>query len=245
MSSSTTTPTPRRGRTAWFWDRPVGVKIAAAIAILGVLFGIVGGAAGVALVRAGQNLDTVRELTEDLQGSMAQLRAAQTQSHLLVRRAAAATDESRREQLLTSQAWNDRTVDQLISAVSEFPESETQQWADFRTRWEGWLDYRDSALAPLVAAGDVLGLESALNASPAGDPDNAGRALVLADGQIQNQVDAVMSAASADLRRTLLVLGAGFVVAALMSVGVAMAVTRRITPRAAPGAGHARGDGRR
>ncbi|PYG00432.1 methyl-accepting chemotaxis protein [Georgenia satyanarayanai] len=231
MSRRTSTDTPdapRRRRNAWFWDRPVGFKIATAIVILGGLFGIVGGAGAVALLRAGDHLTEVRLLTEDLQGSMAELRAAQSQSHLLVRRAAAATDESRREQLLTSQAWNDRTVDGLIDAVSQYPESETQQWADFTTRWEGWLTYRDATLMPLVEAGDVVGLESALNASPAGDPDNAGRALVLADGQIQNRVDAIATDASSEISQTLLVLTIGFVVAAAISVTIAVAVTRRI-----------------
>jgi len=228
MSTTASTETTRRGG-AWFWDRPVGVKIAAAIAIMGVLLGLVGAWSALSLVRAGNNLDTVRDLTEDLQGSMAQLRAAQAQSHLLVRRAAAAPDDSRREQLLNSLAWNDRTVERLIGAVSQYPESETQQWADFQTRWQGWLDLRDTTLLPLVQAGDVAGVEAALNASPAGDPDNAGRALVLADGQIQNQVDAVMSGASRDLRVTLLLLGGGFLVATVVSVVIAVAVTRRIT----------------
>jgi len=218
---------PRR-RNAWFWDRPVGFKIAAALVILGGLFSVVGGAGALALIRAGDNLAEVRLLTEDLQGSMAQLRAAQAQSHLLVRRAAAATDESRREQLLTSQDWNDRTVAELIASVSQYPESDTQQWADFTTRWDGWLTYRDTTLAPLIEAGDVVGLESALNASPAGDPDNAGRALVLADGQIQNRVEAIASAASTDIRNALVVLSIGFVVAAAIAVSVAVAVTRRI-----------------
>ncbi|WP_454083962.1 methyl-accepting chemotaxis protein [Georgenia sp. Marseille-Q6866] len=231
MSRRTSTETPdapRRRRNAWFWDRPVGFKIATALVIMGGLFGIVGGAGAVALLRAGDHLEDVRLLTEDLQGSMAELRAAQSQSHLLVRRAVAATDESRREQLLTSQAWNDRTVDGLIDAVSQYPESETQQWADFTTRWEGWLTYRDATLMPLVEAGDVVGLESALNASPAGDPDNAGRALVLADGQIQNRVEAIATDAGAEISRALLVLSIGFVVAAAISVAIAVAVTRRI-----------------
>ena len=231
MSRRTSTDTPdatRRHRNAWFWDRPVGFKIATAIVILGGLFGVVGGAGAIALLRAGDHLAEVRLLTEDLQGSMAELRAAQSQSHLLVRRATAATDESRRDQLLTSQAWNDRTVDGLIDAVSQYPESDTQQWADFTTRWEGWLTYRDATLMPLVEAGDVVGLESALNASPAGDPDNAGRALVLADGQIQNRVDAIATDASSEISQTLLVLSIGFVVAAVISVAIAVAVTRRI-----------------
>ena len=229
MSRRTSTESAPRRRTAWFWDRPVGMKIAASLAVLGVLFAIVGGAGAVSLIRAGDHLSTVRGLTEQLQGSMAELRAAQAQSHLLVRRAAAATDESRREQLLTSQEWNDRTVERLIEAVSQYPESETQQWTDFTTRWAGWLDYRDSAVIPLVQTGDVAGVESVLNASPAGDPDNAGRALVLAGGQIQNQVDEVATAAGSEIRTTVLALGIGFVVAALISVGVAVAVTRRIT----------------
>src|SRR5690606_27640325 len=130
--------------------------------------------------------------------------------------------------LLTSQDWNDRTVAELIASVSQYPESATQQWADFTTRWAGRLTYRDTTLAPLIEAGDVVGLESALTPSPAGDPGNAGRAPVLADGQMQSRVEAIASAASTDIRNALVVLSIGFVVAAAIAVSVAVAVTRRI-----------------
>lgn len=117
----------RRSRAAWFWDRPVAIKIGTSLALLGVVFGLVGGVGAIALLRAGQNLETVRTLTGELQGSMAKLRAVQTQSHLLVQRATEATDASTREQLLMSAQWNDRTAARMIEQVSSYPESKTQQ----------------------------------------------------------------------------------------------------------------------
>jgi methyl-accepting chemotaxis protein len=219
----------RRGGFRWFWDRPVAVKTGASLLLLGLVFGLVGGASAIALVRAGQNLQTVRELTGDLQGSMAELRTAQVQSHLLVHRATEAEDASTRAQLLASAAWNDRTAARLIKAVSAHPESKTQQWSDFLTRWQAWLDYRDTTLAPLIAAGDVPGLEVALRASVAGDPDNTGRALSLADGQIKFEVAAVMDRASAQIRQTVITLVIAFVISTVAAGTLATVVTRRIT----------------
>ncbi|MDT0164155.1 methyl-accepting chemotaxis protein [Actinotalea sp. AC32] len=219
---------PRR-RGAWFWDRPVAVKIGASLTVLALVFAVVGGIGALALIRANQTLQTVRTLTDDLQGSMAELRAVQQTSHLLVRRAAAATDESQRTQLLTSSAWNDRRAAELIGTVSAFDESRTQQWEDFGTRWDAWVDYRDTVLMPYVRAGDSAGLEAALGASVAGDPDNAGRALMLADGQITHRVEAVQRAASAEIERVLLGLLVGFAVGAVVAGALAVVVTRRIT----------------
>ncbi|MBU4336762.1 MAG: methyl-accepting chemotaxis protein [Actinobacteria bacterium] len=218
----------RRG-LRWFWDRPVAVKTGASLLLLGVVFGLVGTGAAVSLLRAGQNLQTVRELTGDLQGSMAELRTAQVQSHLLVHRATEAQDGSTRAQLLASADWNDRTAARLIETVSAYPESRTQQWSDFLTRWNAWLVYRDTVLAPLIADGDVAGLEVALRASVAGDPDNTGRALNLADGQIQFEVAAVMDRASAQIRQTVIVLVVAFLVSTAAAGTLASVVSRRIT----------------
>ncbi|NTW38712.1 MAG: methyl-accepting chemotaxis protein [Cellulomonadaceae bacterium] len=217
------------GRLRWFWDRPVAVKIGASLALLGVVFAGVGGTGAIALLRAEQSLASMRELTSDLQGSMAQLRTVQAQSHLLVRRAAGAPDQATRDQLLTSSAWNDRTADGLVERVDAFAESDTQQWADFVTRWEAWKSYRDTTLMPLVQAGDTAGLESALAASAAGNPDYAGRALLLADGQVQSEVEAVMAGARAEIRLVIVALLIAFTLATAAAAAVASAVTRRLT----------------
>jgi methyl-accepting chemotaxis protein len=228
MSAPSTTPTTRT-RNGWFWDRPVGVKIATSLVLMGVTFAVVGAAGAVALQRAGDHLAEVRELTDGLQGSLAQLRTVQAQSHLLVHRAASAPDASTREQLLTSSAWNDRAAERLITQIDGYPQSQTPQWADFLTRWESWTAYRDTTLMPLVDAGDVAGLNAALAASSAGDPDNAGRALGLADDMTHYEVEQVMAAASAEIDRTILFLAVGFVIATGASAAVATLVTRRIT----------------
>ncbi|MGW6132144.1 methyl-accepting chemotaxis protein [Cellulomonas sp. NPDC055163] len=223
---STTAP---RTRAGWFWDRPVGAKIATSLVLMGVTFAVVGGGGALALQRAGDHLEAVRGLTDDLQGSLSELRTVQVQSHLLVHRAAEATDPGTREQLLTSSAWNDRAADRLIDQVSSHAESDTPQWDDFVERWEAWTAYRDATLLPLVQAGDVEGLSGALAASAAGDPERTGRALSLADDQVSNEVEGVMAAAAAEIRTTILALAVGFVVATLASAAVSAAVTRRIT----------------
>ena len=229
QDGTTTMTGSRRGAFRWFWDRPVAAKTGASLLLLAVVFGVVGGAAAVALVRAGEHLASVRELTGDLQGSMAQLRTAQVQSNLLVHRATEAEDASTRAQLLASSAWNDRTAARLIDTVSTYPESRTQQWTDFVTRWKAWIAFRDTTLAPYIAAGDVPGLEVALRSSVAGDPDNAGRALGLADGQIKFEVAAVMDRAEREIRLTVIALIAAFVLATASAGALATVVNRRIT----------------
>ncbi|MBO1751287.1 methyl-accepting chemotaxis protein [Actinotalea sp. BY-33] len=228
-STDVGTGTTPRVRAAWFWNRPVAVKVGAAVAVLGLAFAVVGGLGAVALVRAGDNLATMQRLTGELQTSMAELRTAQAQSHLLVRRAASAPDDASREQVLTSSAWNDRTAADLIGTVSSYPESDTQQWADFVTRWEAWTAYRDTTVMPLVMDGDLAGLEAALRGSAAGDPDHAGRALSLADSQISNRVEQIMADARAEIAMALVALSVGFVVAAVAATLLAVQVTRRIT----------------
>ena len=216
---------PRR----WFWDRPVGLKIATSLAVMGVVFAVVGGMAAVALGKAGDNLRQVSVLTGDLQGGMGDLRAAQAQSHLLVRRAVGVADEPQRLQLLTSSDWNDRSVEVLINEVSSFEQADTQQWRDFVDRWTAWTQYRDAVVMPLVEAGDVAGVEQALQADVAGDPERAGRALMLAQGQIDFAVARILSEAEQEVARTILILGLSFLVGAGLAVSLAVIVTRRIT----------------
>ena len=212
----------------WFWDRPVAAKIGGAVAVLGVAFAGVGTMGGVALLNAGNSLEETRVLTQDLEGSMAELRTVQAQSHLLVRRAAAAPDDATRTQLLVSSDWNDGRAAALIEKVTTFPEADTQQWADFITRWEAWTAYRDTTVLPLAQDGDVAAVEAALNASAAGDSDNAGRALGLASGQVNNAVQEVQDQATAAIRQALVILVVGFAVSVTIAAALVIAVTRRI-----------------
>ncbi|MFS0700136.1 methyl-accepting chemotaxis protein [Cellulomonas sp. 179-A 4D5 NHS] len=222
-----TAPAPRSPRASWFWDRSVGTKITVAMLALVGVFGLVGGAGGVALWRAGQNLEEMSGLTGQLQTAMAELRTGQARSHLLVRQQAGAADDVTRLQLTESQAWNDRDVERQIAAVADFPQSETQQWADFQDRWAAWLAYRDATLVPLAQAGDVDGLEQAIGASVAADPMWAGRALALAQGQIDSQVDAILAESRAEVDRTIVILAIAFVVGSLGAGSLAVAVARR------------------
>ncbi len=221
--------TPVRRRASWFWDRPVALKIAVSLLVLGTTFALVGGAGAVALFRAGQHLEEMSGLTGDLQSAMSELRTAQTRSHLLVHRAAEATDDSVREQLLQSSAWTDRDVAAQIEKIGDYPQSGTRQWEDFVARWDAWTAYRDATLVPLVQAGDLAGLRTALAADAAADPDWAGRALALAQGQVDAQVDEILAASRAEVDRTILALAVAFVVGAAASGVLAVLVIRRIT----------------
>jgi methyl-accepting chemotaxis protein len=223
-------PAPtRRRRASWFWDRPVALKIAVSLLVLGGTFALVGGVGAVALYRAGQNLEEMSGLTGDLQSAMSELRTAQARSHLLVHRAAEATDESVRTQLLESSAWNDRDVAAQIDAIAGYPQSDTRQWADFVDRWDAWVAYRDATVLPLVQAGDLEGLRTALAADASADPDWAGRALALAQGQVDAQVDQILADSRAEVDRTILALVIAFVVGAGLSGVLAVLVIRRIT----------------
>jgi methyl-accepting chemotaxis protein len=218
--------TTTKRRASWFWDRPVALKIAVSLLVLGGTFALVGGVGAVALYRAGQNLEEMSGLTGDLQSAMSELRTAQTRSHLLVHRAAEAPDDAVRTQLLASSAWNDRDVAAQIDRIAAYPQSDTRQWADFVTRWDAWVAYRDATVLPLVAEGDVDGLAVALSAD---DPDWAGRALALAQGQVDAQVDQILADSRAEVDRTILALLAAFVVGAALSGLLAVLVIRRIT----------------
>ncbi|HEY0216768.1 MAG TPA: methyl-accepting chemotaxis protein [Cellulomonas sp.] len=225
----TTAPAAARRRVSWFWDRPVGLKIAVSLLVMGGTFALVGGLGAVALWRAGQNLEQMSGLTGDLQSAMSELRTAQIRSHLLVHRAAEATDESVRAQLLESSAWTDRDVAAQIEQISAYPQSQTRQWSDFVDRWEAWVSYRDTTLMPLVEAGDTTGLVTALGADASADPEWAGRALALAQGQVDAQVDQILADGRAEVDRTIMALIAAFVIGAGFSGGLAVLVTRRIT----------------
>ena len=218
-----------RVRARWFWDRPVGLKIAAVLVVLGGVFGLVGGAGAIALYRAGAHLQSMSDLTSGLQSDMASLETAQVTSHLLVQRAAAATDSSARDQLLTLQSSNDAEVTRLIGVVSGYPEMDNPRWHDFVTRWKSWVAFRDSTLAPLISAGDVPGVTAAMSASTAADPDAAARPLSLATGQVDADISAIRESGITEVNRVIVVLAIGFVVGAAIAVTLAVLVTRRIT----------------
>ncbi len=219
--------TATRSRGAWFWDRPLRTKFTAVLLLVGAAFAIVGGSGAVVLYRAGSNLEEMAGLTQELQASMGQLRVDQARSHLVVRRALAA-DDGGRAQLLTSLTWLDEDVETRIATVERFDLASTPQWQDFRTRWDAWVSYRDTTLLPLVESGDVAGFEAAVAADVAADPDWAGRALGLAEGQVQAGVDGILTRSGSEIRTTIAVLAVAFVVAALIAVALTTGLLRRV-----------------
>ncbi|PFG37443.1 methyl-accepting chemotaxis protein [Flavimobilis soli] len=218
----------RRTRAAWFWDRPVGVKIAAAMGVLAVIFSLVGGAGALALLKAGSDMKEINVLSGELQKGFGDLRTAQDRSHLQIRRAAITASEGERQQVLTSTEWNDREVDRLIGVLDGYEQSQTQQWEDFKTRWADWTSFRDSQVRPLVEAGDAEAAAALLASDAAGDPDRAGRALELAQGSVEYRVGQVMSAATSRISLTIVALLVGFIVGAAVAISLAVVVTRRI-----------------
>ncbi|MBO9570461.1 MAG: methyl-accepting chemotaxis protein [Cellulomonas iranensis] len=211
----------------WFWNRPLRTKIVALLLFVGIAFAVVGGAGAVVLQRAGAHLEEMADLTNELQSSMAEIQVQQQRSHLLVRRAVAA-DPATRDQLLTTVAWVDADVASRVDVVEGYDLSDTPQWQDFRTRWDAWVAYRDGTLLPLVKAGDTAGFEVAVAADVAADPDWAGRALGLAEGQVRAGVDAILARSAGEIRVTILALGVAFVVAALVAVVVTTGLMRRV-----------------
>ena len=218
----------RRTRAAWFWDRPVGVKIAAAMGVLAVVFSLVGGAGALALLKAGSDMKEINVLSGELQKGFGDLRTAQDRSHLQIRRAAIATSEGERQQVLTSTEWNDREVARLIGVLDAYEQSQTQQWEDFKARWTDWTSFRDSQVRPLVESGEAEAAAALLASDAAGDPDRAGRALELAQGSVEYRVGQVMSAATSRISLTIVALLVGFIVGAAIAVSLAVVVTRRI-----------------
>ena len=211
----------------WFWNRPLRTKIVAVLVFVGLAFAVVGGAGAFVLQRAGAHLEEMADLTNELQASMAEIQVAQQRSHLLVRRAVEA-DPATRAQLLTTVAWVDEDVVSRIEVVEGYDLSDTPQWKDFRTRWDAWVQYRDSTLLPLVDAGDAAGFEVAVAADVAADPDWAGRALGLAEGQVRAGVDAILARAASEIRVTILALGIAVVVAAVVAGAVTTGLMRRV-----------------
>ena len=228
-----TRPTTRsraaRERGRWFWDRSVGLKIAAALVVLGGVFGLVGGAGAVALWRAGTHLQEMSDITSGLQADMASLETAQATSHLLVQRAAAAADAASRDQILTLQTSNDAEVTRLIGVVAGQPQMANPQWRDFVARWKAWVAFRDQTLAPLINAGDVAGVTAAMGASSAADPDAAARPLGLAAGQVDADIASIRQSGTTEVSRTIVALAIGFALGAVVAVTIAVLVTRRIT----------------
>ncbi|TQL01610.1 methyl-accepting chemotaxis protein [Cellulomonas sp. SLBN-39] len=216
-----------RTRGAWFWDRSLRTKFTAVLLIMGSAFVLVGGTGAFVLVRAGQNLDQMASLSQELQAALTDLRADQVRSHLLLHRAAEA-DPTLQAQLLTSAEWIDQDIAAKIAVVEAFPESDTVQWADFVTRWDAWVAYRDAELMPAVEANDHEAFEAAVAADVAADPEWAGRALSLATGQIDASVEAILARSQAEVRTTVIALAIAFVVSMTLAVSVAAAVLRRM-----------------
>jgi methyl-accepting chemotaxis protein len=225
MATQTTPPALKR---RWFMDRPIAVKIASSLLVLGVTFGVVGGAGGVALWRAAGHLEEMSEYTGTLQTALAELRTAQSRSHLLFVQAATA-DPATREQIMTTSKWLDGDVEKQIAIINGFPEVQTQQWSDFQDRWAAWVAYRDTTLTPMLGTSDLRALAVAFKADSAADADWAGRALALTAGQVDAKVKDILDQGRSEAMTTIIALGIAFAVSAAISLTVATFTTRRLS----------------
>ncbi|MFC6449199.1 methyl-accepting chemotaxis protein [Cellulomonas gelida] len=217
-----------RRRAAWFWDRSIAAKFTVVLLVMGGTFALVGGGGAFALLRSSQQLDEMATLNTGLQRAFTQLQVDQQRSHLLVRRAAEADVDTRR-QLLTSAAWVDSDVQAQLAVITQFPQASGPQWEAFLARWDAWLTLRSGTLEPLIEAGDTVGFRAAVASDVAGDPDWAGRALALASAQTDADVVAIQETAQAEIRQTIVFLVSGFVLATAAAVTLAAATIRRIS----------------
>ncbi|WP_034623683.1 methyl-accepting chemotaxis protein, partial [Cellulomonas sp. URHE0023] len=225
MATQTTSPALKR---RWFMDRPVAVKIASSLLVLGVTFGLVGGASAVALFRAADHLQEMSEYTGKLQTALAELRTAQSRSHLLFVQAATA-DPATRAQIMTTSEWLDGDVERQIAIINEFPEVQTKQWDDFQDRWAAWVDYRDSSLTPLLGNSDLLTLAAAFKADAAADADWAGRVLALTAGQVDAKVNDILERGKNETMMTIIALSIAFVVSGAAALVLATYTTRKLS----------------
>lgn len=81
----------------------------------------------------------------------------------------------------------------------------------------------------MAEAGDQPGFTAAVNDHTAGDPEQAGRVLEIAKGQIDRQVQEIMDKARTEISITIIALLVAFIVAVGLGGFIALAVTRRIS----------------
>jgi len=216
----------RRG--AWFWDRPIGVKFTVVLLVMCGTFALVGGAGAIALWRSSQSLGEMSQLNTELQRAFTQLQVDQQRSHVLMRRAVVA-DPTTAQQLLQSADWVDEDVQAQVDVIGRYPSSATPQWQDFLARWDAWRTLRTTTLAPLARIGDTVGFNGAVASAQAADPDWAGRALELASAQTDAVVVGIQQDGQAEARTMIAILAAGFAVAIVVGVWLAVATIRRIS----------------
>ncbi|MCG2798910.1 MAG: methyl-accepting chemotaxis protein [Cellulomonas sp.] len=225
MAARTTEAGPQlaRSRWAWFWDRPVALQIGSAVALLSVVFIVVGGGGAVALWHAGVNLEHMSSSTAD-QTALAALSTGQLRSHTYAVQVAAA-DSSSRDELVRAWTANDAAVDEQIAGYAG---AQDDQWQQFVAGWDAWKALRDATVSPAARSGDLTTLTSAL-AAPAADPDVAGTPLAALQLRVDAQVATIMASGQREIRTVIVLLMVAFLIGATASALLAVTVTRRIT----------------
>jgi methyl-accepting chemotaxis protein len=216
----------RRVRFGWFWNRPIGLKVASAVGLLSVVFVVVGGGGAVALWHAGVNLQAMSTRMSE-QTQLSTLAAEQVRSHALAARAAATTDQGARATILADWTANDALVDQQIAAF-DGQSADSQHWSDFVAGWQQWTAFRDSTVLPAVQSGDLVRVSAAL-AAPAADPDLAGTPLAAAQAQSDTAVEQILASGRHEISTVIIILMVAFVVGAVATGLLTVTVTRRIT----------------
>ncbi|WP_159810735.1 methyl-accepting chemotaxis protein [Cellulomonas citrea] len=225
MAARTETARRTSGRTrgAWFWDRPIALQVASAVALLSAVFVVVGGGGAVALWHAGVNLEQMSASTT-VQNELAALSSGQLRSHTYAVQVAAA-DSSSRDVLLRAWKANDAAVDDQITAFSG---EQGDTWQQFVAGWKAWETVRDTTVLPAAEHGDLMALAQGL-AVPAADPQVAGTPLSTLQSHSDARVASVMSNGQREIRTVIAILMVAFLVGATASGLLTVTVTRRIT----------------
>ncbi|MBU4214378.1 MAG: methyl-accepting chemotaxis protein, partial [Actinobacteria bacterium] len=193
------------------------------MALLSVVFIVVGGGGAVALWHAGVNLEEMSSSTAD-QTALAALSTGQLRSHTFAVQVAAA-DSSSRDELVRAWTANDAAVD---TQITRYDGAQDDQWHEFVAGWTAWKALRDATVAPAAQSGDLTTLTAAL-AAPAADPGVAGTPLAALQSRVDAHAATTMASGRREIQTVIAILMVAFLVGATASALLTVTVTRRIT----------------
>jgi methyl-accepting chemotaxis protein len=212
-----------RGPMQRFLDLPIAAKMVSAVGLLAIVFFVVGGSGAIFLWHAGVNESAIAARTA-VSDQLSAIAAGQLRSHVLAEQAARTTDIAERTTLV--QRWGDE--DQELQTLIDQVDVDSQQWSQFLAAWDAWGEVRDQTVVPALDAGDLAAATEALGAPPA-DTDAAAAPLALVQGEVQDQVGAILASGRKEIQIVITVLSASFVVGSVSSAWLTVFLARRVT----------------
>ncbi|MCL2454856.1 MAG: methyl-accepting chemotaxis protein [Micrococcales bacterium] len=208
-----------------FVDLPVAAKLATSVAVVVVLFSIVGGGGAIYLWIAGVNQQAMARQSQ-LSSDLSSIAVGVLRGHALAGQAARTTDPAAREALIARWSASDDEVSQQVDAVDGDLDPVT--WGELREAWTAWSVLRDATLIPALEAGDDAAVASAL-ASPAADADATGVPLETLIEDAEAEAARILEAALTEIRIVITTLTSTFVVGATIAGVLTVTITRRLT----------------